>query len=124
MNSTPGFRLSSRVDKFLWRNITPPYISNRADVQHVNLSHLKEAKPYLIMFTDGLFDLYDKLPLKDLVERSVRIVGKGANLSGNRALALLREALGGEDEEKVSRMLTVELTEKWMDDTTIVVQRL
>ena len=39
----------------------------------------------------------------------------------NPALALLRRGLGGESEEHVSRMLTVEMEERWMDDTSIVV---
>lgn len=39
----------------------------------------------------------------------------------NPALALLRRGLGGESEEYVSRMLTVEMEERWMDDTSIVV---
>lgn len=42
----------------------------------------------------------------------------------NPALALLRAALGGGDGALVSRMLTVEMGERWMDDTTVVVLRL
>ena len=47
---------------------------------------------------------------------------KGDNL----ALHLLKQAMGGKDndEEKVSRMLTAEKQMRWMDDTTILVQRL
>lgn len=40
------------------------------------------------------------------------------------ALKLLRDALGGTDTERVSRLMTVEMTFRWMDDTTILVQRL
>lgn len=46
---------------------------------------------------------------------------KGKNPNPNPALALLRRGLGGESEESVSRMLTVEMEERWMDDTSIVV---
>lgn len=38
-------------------------------------------------------------------------------------MALLREAIGGNDVHAVSRNLTVEMEERWMDDTTIIIQR-
>ena len=43
---------------------------------------------------------------------------------GNLALSLLRDGLGGGDVRLVSQKLTVEMEEKWMDDVTIIVQRL
>jgi pyruvate dehydrogenase phosphatase len=41
----------------------------------------------------------------------------------NVALSLLRAAIGGQDEHKVSRNLTVEMEERWMDDVSISIQR-
>jgi pyruvate dehydrogenase phosphatase len=41
----------------------------------------------------------------------------------NIALSLLRAAIGGQDEHKVSRSLTVEMEERWMDDVSISIQR-
>lgn len=43
--------------------------------------------------------------------------------SQNIAVQLLRDAIGGDDLTKVSANLTVEMDERWMDDTTILVQR-
>lgn len=41
----------------------------------------------------------------------------------NLAVHLLREAIGGADMERASANLTVEMDERWMDDTTIIVHR-
>jgi pyruvate dehydrogenase phosphatase len=40
----------------------------------------------------------------------------------NMALRLLREALGGDNRYKVSRVLTLDMDVAWIDDTSIVVQ--
>ncbi|KAG5652237.1 hypothetical protein H0H81_005731 [Sphagnurus paluster] len=42
----------------------------------------------------------------------------------NLALYLLRDAIGGDDIDMASRMITVEMGCRWMDDTTILVQKL
>ena len=56
--------------------------------------------------------------------RSVGVAGDldGADKKNNMALKLLREALGGEDRDKVSTVLTLDMDEAWIDDTSIVVQ--
>jgi pyruvate dehydrogenase phosphatase len=46
------------------------------------------------------------------------------DLQGNLAVRLLRDAVGGDNTELVSRNLTLEMEDKWMDDITILVQRL
>ena len=80
------------------------------------------------MFSDGLYDLYEmengprnmELPgywsfvLRQALERPEE----------NLALGLLRHALGGENEDKVSQMLMGESPSRWMDDTTVLAQRL
>lgn len=38
-------------------------------------------------------------------------------------LYLLRDAIGGQDAHRLSRNMTVEMEERWMDDVTIVIQR-
>jgi len=82
------------------------------------------------MCTDGLMDSYedDRLKLEHvLAPRWVENVGDKINRDPeqrNLALSLLRDALGGEDGDKVSRMITVEMTFRWMDDTTVLVHRL
>ena len=128
MNSRPGLSFTTKVEDFLERNLTPPYISNRADVRHVDISALGATTLRLIMCSDGLVDLYtsESLQLDDLADIWVQVLAKkeGSENNANLALCLLRDALGGDDEERVSRMMTVEMCFQWMDDTTIVVQKL
>ncbi|KAF5386184.1 hypothetical protein D9615_002443 [Tricholomella constricta] len=124
MNAKPGFNISRKIEEFLGRNITPPYVSNRADVRYVKL---EEKETLLIMCSDGLLDLYqDKgMALHGLGDFWVQLLAQREKPwdDSNLALYLLRDALGGEDADLVSRMITVELTFRWMDDTTILVQK-
>ncbi|KAJ7599178.1 protein serine threonine phosphatase 2C [Mycena floridula] len=132
LNSEPGFRLSSSIHDIMKRNLTPPYVSHLADVQH---AELKGEDAYLVLCSDGLLDLYETPPEEEQTTRSpvdVEAVSKiwldivtGVSGEENRALVLLREAMGGKDDlHKISRLITAEMAEKWMDDTTILVQRL
>lgn len=41
----------------------------------------------------------------------------------NLSLCLLRDAIGGDDTEAISRNLTLEMEDQWMDDVSIIVQR-
>ncbi|KAI0645389.1 protein serine/threonine phosphatase 2C [Trametes meyenii] len=113
---------------------TPPYLSNKPDIYHVPLQNTNVAAPpsrLLILCSDGLSDLYDGYSFQEMAEEWIQVVGKAheaqtgpAGGRVNLALSLLREAIGGSDTQLVSRNLTVEMEERWMDDTTIVVQRL
>lgn len=90
------------------------------------------------MCSDGLTDLYfvpgeADSKLESSAERWMEVVSAASTIGGssvdggdepNLALALLRDAIGGNDLDKLSRYLTVEMDHRWMDDTTIVVQRL
>jgi pyruvate dehydrogenase phosphatase len=120
-NGVPADKVRSSIE----RNITPPYMSGVPEVQHVEL--VQGTSSFLLMCSDGLMELYEdeRVELdKILSKKWVDKVGREYSKKGNLALDVLREALGGEDEEKVSRMMTVEMSFKWMDDTTILVQRL
>jgi pyruvate dehydrogenase phosphatase len=116
------------LEEFIPRNLTPPYISNRAEVEHIDLQ--APGNGFLIMCSDGLIDLYlyDETrglnTMKMIAEHVVEVVAEGSQLDGNTALFLLREALGGNDKIKVSRLVPVSMKEKWMDDTTVLVQSL
>ncbi|TFK44607.1 protein serine threonine phosphatase 2C [Crucibulum laeve] len=127
MNSRPGFSFSTKVEDFLNRNMTPPYLSNHADVRHIDLRAAAATEARLIMCSDGLLDLYDHRgegpDMVSLGATWVDVLTKSEG-SQNLALSLLRAGLGGEDEERVSRMITVEMSFRWMDDTTVLVQRL
>jgi pyruvate dehydrogenase phosphatase len=125
--TTPGFAMPEKIRAFIHRISTPPYMTGVPDVKHVNLASLESTASFLIMNSDGLTDLSDdRLKLEEvLAKRWVNSVGvryPGGNQ--NLALKLLRESLGGSDTDKVSRMITVEMTSRWMDDTTILVVRL
>jgi pyruvate dehydrogenase phosphatase len=113
------------VQSFIGRNISPPYMSGVPEVQYMEL--LQGTTSFLLMCSDGLMDLYEDQRLElneNLSKKWVDKVGRGYSKKGNLALSVLQEALGGEDKEKVSRMITVEMSFKWMDDTTVLVQRL
>jgi len=127
LNSEPSFPSPDKVRSFIFRNKTPPYLSGIPDIQHVDLASSNSSEAFLIMCSDGLMDLYDddRLNLQSvLAPRWVGHVAAQSRASKNLALDLLRDGLGGDDTEKVSRMITVEMTFRWMDDTTILVQRL
>ncbi|KAK2467775.1 hypothetical protein APHAL10511_000070 [Amanita phalloides] len=119
-NTEPGFNLSTRPEEFLKRNLTPPYLSNDADVVHVDLESLKASELHIIMCSDGLLDLYEDkgFDLHEIVAiwSDIVVSGKQRDAEQNLALLLLRESIGVQDLEKI---LAVE-----MDDTTILVQRL
>lgn len=131
--TNPGFTFSAtNLEDFLARNRTPPYLSNRPDVKHINLADREQhQETRLIMCSDGLLDLYEDhtepLGLAQLPEVWFSALdNRNTTLDAynNLALALLRHGLGGGDTDKVSRNLTVEIAFKWMDDTTILVQRI
>ncbi|KAI9067130.1 protein serine/threonine phosphatase 2C [Trametes sanguinea] len=117
---------------------TPPYLSSTPDVYHIPLrnhnaqtSGAETSPRILILCSDGLSDLYDGYSFQDMAEEWTQLVGRVLDSKPgpgtertNLALSLLREAIGGSDTQLVSRNLTVEMEERWMDDTTIVVQRL
>lgn len=127
-NTELGFNLSSRPEEFLKRNLTPPYLSNRAHVVHVDLSTLQATDAHMIMCSDGLLDIYDDkgFDLDDMIPvwSDIVVSGKQRDAKQNLALLLLRESIGGQDLEKISQTMTVDLDFRWMDDTTILVQRL
>lgn len=100
---------------------TPPYVSNIADVFHRTLP---DSPCFLILSSDGLCsaDTYEALQKSLIPDRWVNVVSRSLG-QGNTALSLLRDALGGLDIRRVSRNMTVEMEERWMDDVTIAVQR-
>ncbi|TBU29547.1 protein serine/threonine phosphatase 2C [Dichomitus squalens] len=117
---------------------TPPYLSNTPDVYHYDFSAIAQkpsapSQRALILCSDGLTDLYDGYTPQEMADEWVQVIGRELDSSSgpnpsrpsrNLALSLLREAIGGSDTQLVSRNMTVEMEERWMDDTTILVQRL
>ncbi|KIY50183.1 protein serine/threonine phosphatase 2C [Fistulina hepatica ATCC 64428] len=101
---------------------TPPYVSNVADVHHLQPPN---SACLLILASDGLSstEAYEDCSLNTAATRWARAAGAGLS-SPNVAVCVLRDALGGEDIQQVSRNMTVEMDERWMDDITIIVQHL
>ncbi|KAK0461419.1 protein serine threonine phosphatase 2C [Desarmillaria tabescens] len=122
LNAVPGFRTQQSVEQFIKRSFTPPYVSNIADVKHITLDPNSKARACLVMCTDGLMDLFEgesreggTLDILALGRRWLEIIEPIVWTKGtNAALHLLRDSLGGADEDK----------DRWMDDTTILIQRL
>ncbi|KAI9507891.1 protein serine/threonine phosphatase 2C [Russula earlei] len=120
---------AQRPEAFVARVKSPPYVSVVPDVHHIPLprgSPGRKRDLFLILCSDGLVDLYDGQSRADMIHRWVSVVGRNIEnrTQGNLALSLLRDGLGGNDVRLVSQRLTVEMEEKWMDDVTIIVQRL
>jgi hypothetical protein len=67
-------------------------------------------------------DVRNLTTLEGIAKHIVEVVAQGGKLGGNAAYLLLREALGGNDQVRIWR--DVDLAEKWMDDTTVLVQTL
>jgi pyruvate dehydrogenase phosphatase len=150
-NLEPTYADIAPWEAFLLRNLTPPYISNEAEVIHRRLGSAPvngttngvccsgaasqldgdwKGRHFLVLCTDGLADLYDGIGVSQrdaaqaYVDSVVAALGRSRG-SENLAKQVLWDALGGEDDsEAVSRMMTVESDEVWMDDTTVVVQLL
>jgi len=86
-------------------------------------------KRFLVLSSDGFADVCGEEDQQRSIFGSwARSVGglagglDGADRKDNMALRLLREALGGEDRDKVSSVLTLDMDVQWIDDTSIVVQ--
>lgn len=122
-----------QVAQYASRILTPPYISDLPEVYHHSLD-VSQRELFLILSSDGLQDLYDnhdtQLSDQEMADHWVGLVGRHmhsttgmGSMKSNLALRLLRDAVGGDDTELVSRNLTLEMEDKWMDDITILVQR-
>ncbi|KAF7376025.1 PPM-type phosphatase domain-containing protein [Mycena sanguinolenta] len=104
---------------------TPPYVSNVPDIYHRDLP----SRPwFLILCSDGLpsAESYSGMDVATTTRVWTELVGHTLDSQSpavNTALSLLRAAIGGQDEHKLSRNLTVEMEERWMDDVSISIQR-
>ncbi|KAK1235803.1 hypothetical protein PQX77_000961 [Marasmius sp. AFHP31] len=146
-NVEGGFRQGpeelAKVMKVVTRNITPPYLSSVPDVVHLNLRDEGATHACLILCSDGLLDLYgsdkrgdSELDMAGMASPWIQMVGeeslvplppsKATDVEANLSLRLIYNGLGGgrNDLDEMSRMITVEMENKWMDDTTVIVQGL
>jgi len=116
LNVEPGFQALHKVEELINRLRTPPYLSNEAEIHHHAIT---KSDKYLILSSDGLTDLYPRNP--HACTEWVKSIATNEGFEDNKALRILRNALGGSEEDVVSRHLTVEMEGRWMDDTTILV---
>ena len=55
--ATPPFHENYKIGELITRNRTPPYLSNRAEIKHVDLATVdSNPTPILILCSDGLYD--------------------------------------------------------------------
>lgn len=142
-NLFPGFHNVSPWEEFLVRNQTPPYVTAEPQIIHRTLArettkgdNSSAANPpprFLILASDGFFDLCDGEGQARVIESWARGMvlhnppssvtdAPSGSRQDNMALRLLRRAVGGEDRFSVSRVLTLDMSDAWIDDTSIVVQ--
>ena len=136
MNAEQPFKFhSSKPEALITRIFTPPYLNNKPDVQHVNLARIKsfaKGEITFILCSDGLLDLFEARDEFDLKRVAQDWMESGSTTDPKRrgdpcengALRILREGLGGENEDALAQMLTVEMNGKWLDDITTLVYRL
>lgn len=131
------------LPRYVARLQTPPYVSCTPEVYHRRVRRRADGDSapcdaFLMTCSDGVLDLARPEPVRlsqSLVDHWAGVIGRamhppdggGRDADGagaNLALALLRDCIGGDDVCLVSRNLTVEMEERWMDDITIIVQNL
>ncbi|KAF8907859.1 phosphatase 2C-like domain-containing protein [Gymnopilus junonius] len=125
--STPPFHENYNIGALLSRNITPPYLSNISEVEHVDLSSLSsDTTPMLILCSDGLSDLYSRRSHRSDISRDIEMwLTKSTPLGiDNLALSLLWDALGGNEGLEMASRLIKGIPGKRVDDTTVVVLQL
>lgn len=113
---------AATVEEWVPRILTPPYITNRAAIQHRKLEPGTEA--VLVLSSDGMTDLLAPTTMmltpqliNDLAQHIGKVRGNGDSLSQQ----LLKYAMGGDDIKKASQHITVDMDGgAWMDDTTVV----
>ncbi|KAF8968819.1 phosphatase 2C-like domain-containing protein [Flammula alnicola] len=125
--ATPPFHENYKFGDLLARNLTPPYLSNRADVEHVDLASLgPNAMPVLILCSDGLCDLYSRRSQTRDIAQDVQLwlTTLTRESSDNLALELLWDALGGDDRIEAASKIVRGMPGRRVDDTTVVVLQL
>jgi pyruvate dehydrogenase phosphatase len=117
---------AEKIENWVPRILTPPYLTNKAAVQHLKLD--READRFLILASDGLTDLLNPdgpVLTPELIHGAAQAVGEAKDGGTPLSTQLLKYAMGGSDMAKASRYLTVDFGGKaWMDDTTVVCLRL
>ncbi|CAK5265733.1 unnamed protein product [Mycena citricolor] len=126
LQARSGFQIRTKIQDFIQRNLTPPYLSAVPDVQHISLPALEASEAFLLLTSDGLIDLSGdtygndhrdpQLASKKWLQSLTRATRPQQD---NAALYLLRDVMGWEP-DPLSSLLAVESKSKWMDDVTVI----
>ena len=126
--ATPPFHENYKIGELITRNRTPPYLSNRAEVKHVDLATLDpNSTPILILCSDGLCDLYKRWSPMSALPKHVQLwltTSSPLEYRSNLALDLLWDALDGDGDVQAATKIVRGLPGRRIDDTTIVVIQL
>jgi pyruvate dehydrogenase phosphatase len=126
LNADPPMKTNAeRVENWVPRILTPPYLTHTAAIQHRKLA--REHDRFLVLASDGLTDVLssDSPLLTDAHIQGVAQAMGQAEEGAPLASQLLKYAMGGSDMAKTSQYLTVDMEGKaWMDDTTVVCLKL
>jgi pyruvate dehydrogenase phosphatase len=125
--ATPPFHENYKIGELIARNRTPPYLSNRAEVKHVDIA---TAGPnhtlILILCSDGLCDLYNRRSSIGDLSKDVQLwlTTSPIECGRNLALELLWDALSGDGEVQAATKIVRGMPGRRIDDTTVVVIQL
>ena len=126
--ATPPFHESYIIGELITRNRTPPYLSNRAEIKHVDLATVdSNPTPILILCSDGLCDLYKRRSPSSSLRKDVQLWLTTTSLiecRSNLASELLWDALDGDGGVQAATKIARGMPGRRIDDTTVVVIQL
>ena len=125
--ATPPLHKNYKIGELLTRNSTPPYLSNRAEVKHVDLATLDTiSMPILILCSDGLCGLYKRRSPISSLPKDVQLWLTNSHIEhkSNLALELLWDALDGGGGVQAATKIVRGMPGRRIDDTTVVVIQL
>ena len=118
------FERDNVVDSYAWLRpmnlFTPPYITATPEVLQYSISSTNDR--FLVMATDGLFDILSNRDVVRIISNYIRF--ESENKIENAATYLIRHAVEmGQNQEFLSRMLTLEpnIARRYRDDISVQV---
>ena len=123
--ATPPFHENYKISKLITRNRTPPYLSNQAEVKHVDIATTNpNPTPILILCFEGLCDLYKRRSPTNSLPKDVHLWLTTTSLiecRSNLASELLWDALDGDGRIQAATKTVRGMPGRRIDDTTVVV---
>ena len=126
--ATPPFHENYKIGELITTNRTPPYLSNRAEIKHVDLATVdSNPTPILILCSDGLCDLYKRRSPSSSLPKDVQLwltTTSPIECRSNLASELLWDALDGDGGVQAATKIARGMPGRRIDDTTVVVIQL